>query len=441
MTLRCGRRHLLLLLVSPAHFLAWLQSFPTFHRKRGHAALCCRFSPGTASDLLHVALDDPLTPGPSSPKGREEQLNPNWCAGLTYSSLVSRLSSLLLFVCLWAGCAAEGPPRPPRVQRPVKVNDLTVEQSGRHLRLSFRRPLLATDGRRLTKPIDVSIFRQVTPPGKIPATPSVAGHPWIALPARELARYTHGPAIIYDDRLSPESFNRLLGATLSFVVVTGTRSFRGRWRESGLSNLARIKLLNVSPPVQDLTVAQIPAGVELHWSAPVRGLAPGSLPTLHGYRVYRSTRREPASYALLARTVAARYDDRDVRFDQRYHYRVRALFQSGRYWAESAASIEASITPRDIFPPPAPTGLTGVYTGRGVQLVWNAEATRNLAGYNVYRQEGSHRPERMNTSLLRAPAFADYTAGPQHEYLYYVTSVSLAHNESGPSTRVTVETR
>ena len=354
---------------------------------------------------------------------------------------VSRLSSLLLVVCLLGGCAAEGPPHPPQIQRPVRIDDLTVVQTGRIFRLSFKRPLLTTDGRRLTKPIDVSIFRQLTPHGETVPGPFIAVKPWVSLPAQELAAELRGPNIVYDAPLSTLKFRSQVGTTFSFMVITATRGFRGRLRESDPSNVARIKLLDVSPPLQALRLTQSPDALELRWSPPTRGLTGGPLPAITGYLVFRSTKPASGSYALLARTVATEYEDRDFQFNQTYYYRVQALFKDEGAVAESASSSPVDTTPHDIFPPPVPSRLMAVYTGRSVQLVWQPVVARNLAGYNVYRLELKRQLQHLNEVLLRSPAFTDNAVDPRHQYSYWVTSVSVAHNESRLSREATVDTR
>jgi hypothetical protein len=305
----------------------------------------------------------------------------------------------------------------------------------------FNRPLLATDGRRLTKPIGVIIFRQLEPPGKHSLKPFIAVRPWLSLPALELPSYSKGADIVYDDRLSSQDFRRLVGTTFSFMVVSFTRGFRGRRRESDPSNFAQMKLLDVSPPVGGLRVVLTPSGVQLRWSSPRQSLTGGRPLAVAGYRVDRSTKSQTGSYALVGHTIATEFTDHNVRFNQIYLYRVRALFQEGRYIAENASSNPVSIIPRDIFPPPVPSGLTAVYTGRSVQLAWNSAVAPSLAGYNVYRQETAQPPRRLNHELLRTPEFPDVTAKLRHRYTYWVTSVSLAHNESKPSAKATAEIR
>jgi hypothetical protein len=355
----------------------------------------------------------------------------------------ARLRVGLLIACasLLAGCAAEGPPHPPRVQRPVKVEDLKVRQFGERLRLSFTTPRRTTDGRRLTKPIEVRIFRQVIPAGEHTPIPFVPAKPWVSLAAASLVPFTRGNQIDYEDRLSAVDFGRLIGAAFSFQIITLTRGFRGRVRESDPSNVARIRLLNVSLPVQNLRVTPTPEGPRLSWSRPQQGAAGGELPALAAYRIYRSTSGELGPYVLVGRSSTNSFLDPDFQFNHAYFYRVRAEYAQAGYTAESASSQTVTIIPQNIFPPPVPTGLTAVYTGRAVELLWKPDAGNNVAGYNAYRREGNSGHERLNRELLRAPFFTDASAAPNRLYSYWVTAVSLTRHESARSAIRSVETR
>lgn len=346
----------------------------------------------------------------------------------------------LAAACLFWNCAAEGPPHPPRIQRPTKVTDLAVVQIGRTLRLSFTAPLRAMDGRKLTKPIGVEIFRQVTPPGESPSNVFVGVKPWVSISPRDLSRYQHEQEIVYEDRLSGQEFDRSVGDTFSFMVVTLTRGFRGRPRSSDPSNVARAKLLDVSPPVQDLQVTQSPQSLNLRWVAPTHSLTGSSLPPLVGYRIYRREEAHSASEAkLVAETQKPSFSDTHFQYDQTYSYTVRAVFEKEGYAAETADSAPASITPRNIFPPNPPQGLTAVFTGRSVQLIWKPSLAPDIAGYNVYRQTQGQPPERLNHELLRTPVFSDSNMIRGMQYTYWVTAVNLVHHESLPSQKVTVE--
>ena len=316
-----------------------------------------------------------------------------------------------------------------------------MAQIGRALRLRFRAPQLATDGRRLTKPIEVEIFRQIAALGQPVTRTFVPGKPWVDIKPDALPHFKRGQEIIYDDRLSPQQFSASVDDFFSFAVITLTRGFRGRPRESDLSNLARSEILNVSQPVERLRVVQKRKGLELQWPPPASGLSGKPLPLLAAYRIYRSQEQHAPPPAAEATTKEPFYLDRKFEFNRTYYYRVRAIFTQDGYNAETDDSNVAAVTPRDIFPPSPPAGLEAVYTGREVELIWNSAPEPNVAGYNVYREGPQRPPTRLNKGLLRTPVFADRSAAPGARYIYWVTAVDAAGNESSPSTRVTAETR
>ncbi|MGH9375141.1 MAG: fibronectin type III domain-containing protein [Terriglobia bacterium] len=351
------------------------------------------------------------------------------------------LTFLLACVCLLASCGAEGPPKPPRVQRPARVNDLAVAQAGKVLRLSFDAPQLATDGRRLTKPIEVEIYRQIAAPGHPASGPSGTGQAWMEIKSDEMARFEHGRKIVYDDKLSPQQFNASIGAVFSFAVITLTRGFRGRARKSDLSNLARMRLLNVSPPVENVRVAQKQKCLELQWSQPARGLSEQPLPALTGYRVYRSEDGRTALAEAWTATTGPFYCDSKFEFHHTYFYRVRAVFRQDGTTAETADSKTAAVTPREIFPPPPPAGLEAVYSTTAVELIWKPGPAPKVEGYYVYREGPQGRVTRLNKTLLRIPVFEDRTVRSGLRYVYWVTAVDAAGNESLPSIQAITETR
>jgi len=135
---------------------------------------------------------------------------------------------------------------------------------------------------------------------------------------------------------------------------------------------------------------------------------------------------------------AAFYDE-DFEFDHNYFYKVCARFKQSAQVAESDDSAVVEITPRDIFPPAAPKDLSGLFSAEAVQLVWSANTEADLAGYNVYRREGEGPWQKINSELARTPTFEDRGVQAGHKYLYRVTAVDLAHNESAPSEEAEVE--
>jgi hypothetical protein len=81
---------------------------------------------------------------------------------------------------------------------------------------------------------------------------------------------------------------------------------------------------------------------------------------------------------------------------------------------------------------------TGVQ-GHSVALSWNA-STSSVAGYNVYRWTGtqSAQPTILNSSLVAATSFTDFTVVSGQTYIYATTAVDSSGVESAFSNTVTV---
>jgi hypothetical protein len=343
-------------------------------------------------------------------------------------------------ICFLVGCGVQGPPQPPRLEVPQRVTDLTVFQVGRTLQLQFALPQQASDGERLTKPLEIEILHAHLPPGSSPpSSPPLAL--WTRLPPDQWAHYAHDRRIIYPARLAEEEFKSWQAEDSIIAVRTLTRGFRHRPVESDVSNRVRLRLLDVSGPLGPLESQTTEKGIELRWPPPASTAGGQAVKSLAGYRIYRSRTGKPGSFQLLGESKEPRYLDGDFEFGHAYSYEVRALFKEGGSVAESEGSPPCEVIPRDIFPPVRPTGLTALYTASAVELVWTANAEKDLAGYYVYRRENGEQPKKLNKELLRTPILRDASVQPGHIYFYQVTAVDLSNNESPPSEEVAVETR
>jgi hypothetical protein len=337
-------------------------------------------------------------------------------------------------------CGVQGPPRPPRVEQPQSVRDLAVAQSSRTLTFTFTVPQLATDGQRLTKPLEMQLLRAISPAGQAAPPTREALQPWLAASAEEFAKLAKNDKVADLITLSETEFREQCGKTILFALRTLTRGFRHRPIESQLSNLVSITLLDVPLAVLDLRVTTTEHALKLSWNPPERALSGEPASSVSAYRIYRRS-GEQASFAKIGETTDTVFRDPDFAFGRTYAYKVTALMKVGREIAEGEESPVAEVTPRDTFPPAAPTGLTAVYTTKAVELVWTANSEPDLAGYNVYRREGSATVEKLNADLLRTPIFRDTAAAAGHTYSYRVTALDFSNNESPPSEEVSVETR
>lgn len=335
----------------------------------------------------------------------------------------------------------QGPPLPPRLERPEQVKDLAVIQKGRSFTLRFTLPELATDGERLSKRLEIEIFRTINPPGSAsPAQPSTDA-PWVSFEAEEVRHSTIGKQFVYTASLTAPDFKNSEGATFTFAVRGVTRAFRNRAVASELSNVVRARLLDVSGPVENLRVRVAEKALELEWSPPAQTLAGRPLANLSGYRVYRRATGVAGSFALRAETKSPAYRDGDFAFDRKYFYKVQAVFEGGHSVAESEDSAVVEITPHDTFPPAAPHDVTAIYAASAVEVVWAASTEPDFAGYNVLRRRDDGKEEQVNQELLHTPIFRDISVEAGHRYFYRVTAVDLAGNQSAASEGAEVETR
>jgi hypothetical protein len=112
---------------------------------------------------------------------------------------------------------------------------------------------------------------------------------------------------------------------------------------------------------------------------------------------------------------------------------VRGVLRRGAVSTESATVGPECATPKDIYGPPAPTGLVPVGSGPDeVTLVWNAVTAADLAGYIVLRSTSpSETLQELTPTPISPLQFRDTTARAGQRYIYYVVAVDSAGNR-GP---------
>jgi Fibronectin type III domain len=343
------------------------------------------------------------------------------------------LIPLAALAFLLTGCGVQAPPQPPRVEIPQQIKNLHVYQTGRTLHLTFSMPELATDGELLNKPVTVDFYRVITAAGQPPALPGPGAAPWFSMAPKELSRYKHAGVVDYPDQLSPQAFQQDVGSTYTCAVVTFTRGFRGHERRSAPSNVVHAVLVDVTQPVKNLQVKATQSALLFTWDKPAQTLTGAPPAHVSGYRIFQSSTGKPGSFRVFAQSPSTHFDDSNFHFGRQYYFQVSAVTTVGVASAESEPSAPVGILPRDVFPPPVPTGLTAVNAAGAVDLLWNASSGRDLAGYNVYRSADGGPFQRINKQLVPTPIFHDTSVAPGHHYQYAVTAVDLTGNESGKS--------
>ncbi len=352
----------------------------------------------------------------------------------------------------FAGCGAPGEPVPPSPPTPTAITDLSAQQVGNSVLLSFTLPGKSTLGDPLPQLPTVQVFRaQALPDGTIdPKSLRVVD----TVPGSVISNYTVKGHVLFPDPISDAELRRVSGQTAFYQVRTSISSRK----PSADSNTTSLKLYPAAPGIKDLTTSLSKDGILLKWTQPN---APNgeSTPSIEEYRVYRGELAKGSSPAastdhsipwvaaplLIATVHETEYLDQGFDYGKPYGYLVRGVVKAGDGLLESDDSNEVNLTPVDTFPPDPPANvvaavLPGAEAGKYVvDLSWSINSEADLAGYRVYRgdQEGVRGPLLTPEPLL-SPAYRDNTVQAGQHFWYIITAVDKAGNESGNSAPVPV---
>ena len=358
---------------------------------------------------------------------------------------------------------------PPLPRGPNAVSDLSLEQEGAEVVLTFSYPDRLMNGEPLTDLASIEIYRVVEPsPALAPPKPGASRAPAPsgdlapgsaarreamnvrlaeeaffreakridALAAPAIAERTRGATVVYRDPLYPLLSSGKLPASLAYAVV-GVR--RGGER-SPLSNIAT--LAPDVPPGPPTIVSLTPeeGRICIEWLAPETDMLTRPA-TVGGYRVYRRTLPEeeygpPLNEEPILGTV---YVDATPPYGGKHVYTVRATVP-GKAKVEGVPAEEVGVDYRDVFPPSAPARLDALPEGAAVRLVWEPVAAPDLAGYVVFRAEGEGAPVRLTEKPVTDTFFTDTAVQSRRRYRYTVVAVDTAGNVSPPSPGAVAET-
>lgn len=333
-------------------------------------------------------------------------------------------------------CATMGPPQPPSLRLPQPPSDLRASRKGDHVTLRWTLPNRTTDRETIRSLGPTRICRGV---GKLKdcGTPVGKASPFSKLPTTNSPRRPEGsfedvlPASIKSD--SPDAF-------VTYAVEVLNQDGHG----AGLSNQVRVPLAHTLPPPLNFEAQLVPEGVQLSWSA---SASPSPQAGVHYiYRVYRygigNNERILVGELPLGNEQGYLLTDSTIEWEKTYEYRAQTVTlidvpSKPQLEVEGDDTAAVKIFANDVFPPAVPTSLQAVFSGPGQQafidLVWAPVTDADLAGYNIYRSEDGATFAKINSELVRAPAYRDTNVQSSKRYTYAVTSVDLRGNESARS--------
>ncbi len=329
------------------------------------------------------------------------------------------------------GCGTPGAPMPPSLGIPKPVTDLDAVRKGSTVTLSWSAPAETVDGELIRKP------------GKMTVSRTVAGSP-----SQSVADVPLEPAL-NEHRLARVSTtdsltNVLQNPGIGDFITYSVRAQGHSGRSDGDSNKVQVPTVATLPPPQALRSTLTPEGVSLSWEVAPPPQSASELKPQYFYRIRRRAEqsREPVTLGQVAPAPGGvSFLDKSMDWENHYEYWVTPVTlwegEGRKGEVEGDDSTPVPVFVHDTFPPAVPTGLQAVSSGLvqqpGIDLTWTPNSDPDLAGYNVYRMEANGQPVKINSDLVKTPAFHDPNVQAGGKYSYAVTAVDLRGNESGRS--------
>jgi hypothetical protein len=370
---------------------------------------------------------------------------------MTRATLIHALAFCIFACALVEGCAAPGDPTPRHPVVPIPIADLAGRQSGSEIVLTFSVPTRSTDREALIESPAIEIYRAALPPG-VTADRKTAWRLVYSIPSERVDSYVKDSNFEFRDPLTPDDLAHTAGSSLAYMVRT--RAVKARASDD--SNIFAARIFPPPAAPRDLRVSVTESAIVVSWAESPQP----SGASLSGYRVYRAETESGQEAAppdlsqvklksplVLAGPSSSReFRDSNFEFGKTYFYTVRSVAQFGADSVESADSVPAIVTPKDIFPPAAPKGLVSAIIPATpqapayVELSWAISSEADLAGYYVYRSDAEDAAGlRLNNEVLPSPAYRDISIVSGRRYFYRVSAIDRAGNESPKSPAVQIE--
>jgi len=382
---------------------------------------------------------------------------------------IGKLLLGLAALAVLASCASVGPPLPPSLELPKPPSDLGAQRKGDRVLLTWTVPSVTTDRQRMRRPGPTWICRGLDPILSQCGTPVGETSP---LPNIVATKESAGKKVSgsYTDVLPAQPDVSSPTGFVTYAVEALNRNRRG----AGLSNQVHVTTAPTLPPPEGFRAEVTKEGMELMWTQPSLPVKPVG-PVAYRLRFYRRAEGSQASISLgeqdyatgvrdLAEAVSegqksgeevlssgeeqprsastGKFLDQSIEWEKTYYYRstvVTVVTEAGKQPAqvEGDDTAEVKVLAHDIFPPTVPSGLQAVFSGPGQQafidLIWAPVTDADLAGYNLYRHEPGSMPEKLNSDLVKAPAYRDMKVVKGTTYIYSVSAVDVRGNESARS--------
>jgi fibronectin type 3 domain-containing protein len=345
------------------------------------------------------------------------------------------LVCLLLFAFCLPGCGKRRPPLPPTERVQQRTEFLSGVQRGNQVILSWPAPTRNAPDGSVQSIRRVDVYRLA----EKPRSP-------LALTEQEFAtRSTLIGSVTYEQIRAASDVLTYID-TLELAGEPARLRYGVRYVNAAGQRAAFSNFLLLEPAAK---VAQAPTmiatgnevseeAITVSWSAPPANIDCSTPVNLLGYNIYRSEGAEgdstgaPLNSQLIAGTS---YKDPAFKFGSTYRYYVRAVSlgtEGGQ--VESLNSNSITVSPRDTFPPAAPSSITVAAAPGRLSIFFPANTEPDIAGYNIYRSTDPNLAKeqwtKLNPQLLDKTTFQDERVESGTKYYYYIVALDQAGNVS-----------
>jgi hypothetical protein len=390
----------------------------------------------------------------------------------------SRVDSLIILSFVLAvGCGKKGAPLPPLVRIPAAPPDIAASRRGETVDVQLTVPATNTDGSRPANISRIEVYAVTGPPTlsdedfvkyasrigslqvKAPRDPDDTvdpGEPEEEIEEPQGPGLDQGATVHVNEEITaavltaasagePDAFDGPVPLAGAPAVPSRTYAAAGvstSGRRGPLSKRATVPLVSPPPAPAQPDVTWDESAVTISW-LPIRAAVPepndGLLPSTPlvdtgqrstSYNVYQV---KPEERKLTTSPIAdRRFVDTRIEWGAERCYSVRVVDNVGGLSVEGDAAPERCVRLEDRFPPAAPKGLQAIALEGAINLIWDANTERDLAGYIVMRGSSAESLAPITPSPVQASTFRDAVPAGSRG-VYGVVAVDKAGNRSALS--------
>lgn len=337
--------------------------------------------------------------------------------------------SLLMLFSFMLACGKRKPPLPP-IERVAQRVEITGFQRGNQVRLEWTMPARNAPDGSILNISRADVYRLAEP---LTSTQSLTEEEFasrstliatVPIADTDFGRKT----LSYFDTLDFAGQNIRLRYAVRFVNASGSKA--------AFSNFLLIEpAAKVAKAASLLPIKTTQEALIVNWKSPETNIDGSKPVNILGFNIYRAGEKETTATLLNQTPVnATEFRDEGFEFGKNYKYFVRTVsLGTNAEPVESQESNLVEVTPKDIFAPNPPDGITLAASPNTISIFFASNIEKDIAGYKIYRSADKVNWTLLNDKLLETNTFQDTKVESGKSYYYYLIAVDKFGNESAKS--------